>query len=428
MLKLYEGFTGSLYRVSRPLLDLWSRFDGKEGMWPGKLGDIPREVIAMGPPDIWLQAVSVGEVAVAEAILNAMDKKGANLKILVSSSTPTGFAMAISSFGKRFPIIPYPLDFPQVVSRVANVLRPRVYACLEAELWPNLIRSVRSLGTKTMLINGRISSRSFPRYMKLRSITSPLLSGFSKICAISETHAERFAAMGAPRENILVTGNAKFEGLLTRPSPERVNAIKKKMNLGPSQRVFVAGSLRKGEEGDMAMVCSRLLESCQDMVIFLVPRHTKRVSLFEKAIKARQISYQLWSSLQVGVPRQARVVLVDVIGPLYDLYGLAHVSFVGGSLVPKGGQNLMEPASWSCPVFYGPYTENFEEARIALEREGGGKEVEGADDLTQELLRVLANPGKREEMGISALSALKSVSKEAASRQADTIPEVLNGH
>ena len=427
MLDFYQKFTGAAYNISRPLWNIWSRLEGKESMWHGRLGQIPKEVLDKGPPDIWLQAVSVGEVAVAEAILQAIDKRNAGLNILVSSSTPTGFARAVSTFGKRFPIIPYPIDFPQVVSRMASLLRPRVYACLETELWPNLIGAVRSFGAKTLLINGRISSRSFPRYMKLRPITVPILSGFSRICAISETHRERLLALGASADKTFVTGNAKYEALLSRPSPGKAEAMQKKLDLHDSQRIFVAGSLRKGEEEQMGSICSSLLESCEDAVAVLVPRHPKRVSLFEKALKSRKIPYQLWSRLQIGEPRKARVLVVDMIGPLYDLYSVATVSFVGGSLIPKGGQNLMEPASWACPVLFGPYTDNFEDARIALEKEGGGREVAGAHDLYKELLCLFENPEQRKIMGDSAKTALANIAQRAASKQAEALLEVLKG-
>ncbi|MBW1671198.1 MAG: hypothetical protein JRJ40_07305, partial [Deltaproteobacteria bacterium] len=337
MITLYEKITGAAYAVSRPFLELWSRLEGNNGMWSGRLGHLPDYVAATGPQDLWLQAVSVGEVAVAEALVQAIDRRAPGLKILISVTTPAGFARAMSSLGTRCSVIPYPLDFPQIVRKMATEVRPRVYACLETELWPNLISAVRQFGGKTVLLNGRISAKSFPRYLRLLSITRPLLVGFSKICAISDIHANRLAALGAPMDRIQVTGNAKFEGLLSRPDPDRVIGLRNRLRIEDSIKVLVAGSLRGGEEKEVINAYDLLQSRWSDMIFFLVPRHLKKVSSIIGILNKKNIPYQLWSELEVNQRRTAKVVVVDVIGPLFDLYGLATAAFVGGSLVPKGG-------------------------------------------------------------------------------------------
>jgi len=394
-------------------------------MWSGRLGHLPNYVAATGPQDLWLQAVSVGEVAVAEALVQAIDRRVPGLKILISVTTPAGFARAMSSLGARCSVIPYPLDFPQIVRRMANEVRPRVYACLETELWPNLISAVRQFGGKTVLLNGRISAKSFPRYLRLLSITRPLLAGFSKICAISDIHANRLAALGAPMNRILVTGNAKFEGLLSRPDPDRKIGLRNRLSIEDSIKVLVAGSLRGGEEKEVIDAYDSLQSRWSDMIFFLVPRHLKRISSIVSMLNRKSIPYQLWSDLEVNQRRTAKVIVVDAIGPLFDLYGLATVAFVGGSLVPKGGQNLLEPAAWSCPVIYGPHTDNFEEARITLESHGGGQEVNNGKDLADAVNLLFEEPLKREEQGRKGRNALEDLAKGVATKQTDILLQVL---
>ncbi|MCD6197395.1 MAG: hypothetical protein J7K15_02320 [Deltaproteobacteria bacterium] len=425
MIRLYEKVTGAAYAVFRPFLELWSRLEGNNGMWSGRLGHLPDYVAATGPQDLWLHAVSVGEVAVAESLVQAIDRRAPGLKILISATTPAGFARAMSSLGTRCSVIPYPLDFPQIVCRMATEVRPRVYACLETELWPNLISAVRQFGGKTVLLNGRISARSFPRYLRLLSITRPLLAGFSKICAISDIHANRLAALGAPMDRIQVTGNAKFEGLLSRPDPDRVTGLRNRLGIEDSIKVLVAGSLRGGEEKEVISTYDLLQSRWSDMIFFLVPRHLKKVSSIVGILNKKSIPYQLWSELEVKQRRTAKVVVVDVIGPLFDLYGLATAAFVGGSLVPKGGQNFLEPAAWGCPVIYGPHTDNFEEARITLESHGGGQEVNNGKDLAEAVNLLFKEPLKREKRGRKGRRALEDLAKGVATKQTDILLQVL---
>ncbi|HDH97786.1 MAG TPA: hypothetical protein ENF70_01445 [Deltaproteobacteria bacterium] len=425
MIRLYGKVTGAAYAVTRPFLELWSRLEGNNGMWSGRLGHLPDYVAATGPQDLWLHAVSVGEVAVAESLVQAIDRRAPGLKILISATTPAGFARAMSSLGTRCSVIPYPLDFPQIVYRMATEVRPRVYACLETELWPNLISAVRQFGGKTVLLNGRISARSFPRYLRLLSITRPLLAGFSKICAISDIHANRLAALGAPMDRIQVTGNAKFEGLLSRPDPDRVIGLRNRLGIEDSIKVLVAGSLRGGEEKEVISAYDLLQPCWSDMIFFLVPRHLKKVSSIVGILNKKSIPYQLWSELEVKQRRTAKVVVVDVIGPLFDLYGLATAAFVGGSLVPKGGQNFLEPAAWGCPVIYGPHTDNFEEARITLESHGGGQEVNNWKDLAEAVNLLFKEPLKREKRGRKGRRALEDLAKGVATKQTDILLQVL---
>nr|WP_246325304.1 glycosyltransferase N-terminal domain-containing protein [Dissulfurirhabdus thermomarina] len=389
------------------------------GFLAGRLGLEAGEPLR---PDLWIHAVSVGEVAVAEAVVAALDRRGGGLDIVVSCGTPAGWDRARDRLGGRCRVVGYPLDFPQVVARALRRLRPRVYAAVEAELWPNLLLSVRRSGARTVLLNGRISARSYPAYRRIRSLTRPLLQGFDRVCAISGRHAERLQALGAPPDRVVVTGNAKFEGLLDRPDPGAAAAVRSRLGVEGAVPVWVAGSLRKGEEGPALDAFCRLRGRWPGLVLCLVPRHLERVGRCHRAARRRGLEAVDWSRLP---GKTAPVVVVDEIGPLFDLYGTARVAFVGGSLAPKGGQNLMEPAAWGCPVVYGPHTENFEDARAALDAAGGGMEVRDAGTLAAAVDRLLADPGRRDEMGRRARAALEGLAAGAAERQADVLLRAL---
>jgi len=223
----------------------------------------------------------------------------------------------------------------------------------------------------------------------------------------------------------LVTGNAKFEGLLSRPDPDRKIGLRNRLSIEDSIKVLVAGSLRGGEEKEVIDAYDSLQSRWSDMIFFLVPRHLKRISSIVSMLNRKSIPYQLWSDLEVNQRRTAKVIVVDAIGPLFDLYGLATVAFVGGSLVPKGGQNLLEPAAWSCPVIYGPHTDNFEEARITLESHGGGQEVNNGKDLADAVNLLFEEPLKREEQGRKGRNALEDLAKGVATKQTDILLQVL---
>ncbi len=423
ILGCYKLIAGVCYPIFKPAFLIKAKLEGPDSLWAGRLGVLPEAIYEGPPPDLWLQAVSVGEVNVAEALVKALDRIAPGFKIFVSSSTPAGFARAQSLLGDRCVVIPFPLDFPQVVRRLAKQLRPRVYASLETELWPNLLHAIKAKGSRMVLLNGRISQRSFPLYKRVKSLTAPVLSCFSKFCAISDIHAQRLEELGAPRDRILITGNAKFEGLLDRPSFKKAEYLKNKLDIKRDVPVWVAGSIRGGEEPLVVKAYSKIRMKHPELVVFLVPRHLEGVERIEAALKNAGFPYQLWSEIEMGKPRRCHIVLVDVIGPLFDLYGLATVAFVGGSLVPKGGQNIMEPAAWGCPVIYGPHTENFDDARVSLDKAEGGIAVVDEEGLVKNLDLLFKNMSLAKEIGKRARKALEEIAQGAASKQAEVILE-----
>ncbi len=426
MLTPYRYAAAAIYPMALPVMYLLARIGGNKRLWQGRLGMIPPDITAGAPWDIWFQAVSVGEVGVAGAIVDALDSLKPDLKILISSSTAAGFERAREVLGNRCGVIPCPVDFPRTVSRAAHCVSPRLFACIETELWPSMLATMWNRGTPTALLNGRISSRSFPRYRKIRSVTEELLGNFSLICAGSRASAQRLKELGAPAQRIILTGNAKYEGLLDRPDSSRAAAAARLLQIEPGARVLVAGSIRGGDEPHLVEAWKILEPQHPGMHLVAVPRHLKNVPVLQKLFEQNGMPCTLYSDVEKGKGTPSRIILVDRIGPLFDLYALASVAFVGGSLSPKGGQNLLEPAAWECPVLYGPYIENFEDAARALEAESADGMVQDGKMLAMRTHELFANENLAAAAGRSARRALERLAQGAATRQAEALLKLLN--
>ena len=405
-----------------PAMKVLSMQAGNPVLWKGRMGRVPEDILASAPWDIWIQAVSVGEVGVAGALVHEVLSMEPGLRIVVSSFTAAGFERARATLGDRCGVMPCPVDFPQAVRRAVDAVRPRVFACIETELWPSMLVTMRERGIATMLLNGRISARSFPRYMKIRPVVAELLSGFSMICAGSPLSASRLLELGAGKDRLILSGNAKYQALLDRPDPAAATAQAELLGIPAGARVLVAGSIRGGDEKHIIAAWKILEKRFPDLHLIAVPRHLDNVTALERFFARESMPAVLYSKLQEGAATTpSKVVIVDRIGPLFDLYGIASVTFVGGSLSPKGGQNILEPAAWSCPVLYGPYIDNFEDAAKALEKEKADGMVQNGQELASRVIDFLSEPAAAEAAGKAARRALESIASGAATRQAEEL-------
>lgn len=340
-----------------------------------------------GPVDLWVHASSVGEATVAAAILTKFRKLQPQARILLTLFTETGLTKAqelLKETDVRTSLAPY--DLPAFVTRALEKARPRVLALVETELWPNLISLAREKGIRVVLLNGRLSARSFPRYRLLRGLFRPLLQGLSGLAVIGPREAERFQALGAPPERLQILGNAKHDLVWQRARSWDATPLRRHLRLG-EERVLVFGSVRTGEEDPVVQVIKALWPR-DDLRFVVVPRHLHHLDRWERTLAEAGLPWERWTTLKQGM--KGRLLLVDAIGPLFGLYSLAYAAFVGGSLVPKGGQNPMEPAAFGVPVLFGPYMENFENEKRALLQTGGGLVARGARELTL-LLEELLN-------------------------------------
>ena len=347
--------------------------------------------------------------------------------IVLSTSTETGQEMARNLVPAASAHIYYPLDIPGVVRRVIARVNPDIFVPFETELWPNFIRTCRKRGTRIVLANGRISPRSFRRYRATRFFWGRLLTAVAEAGVISAVDAERLAAIGLPAERIHVLGNAKYDGLAARVSPALEAEIADRLGIAPGEGVLVAGSTHAGEEAVVLEVYRRLLEARPGFKLILIPRHVERgAPVAELVRRAGFADCIALSEIRAGRSRgEERVILVDVIGELFKVYSLATVVFCGGSLVPKGGQNILEAAAWGKVVFYGPHMDDFQDERDLLEKAGAGITVRTGGELFEKIGELLANPELlrlRGEAGRRAVAA----SKGAAERYAYLIAEVLS--
>ena len=319
------------------------------------------------------------------------------------------------------------MDFIAAVRRALRHIKPDIIVCLETELWPNFLGEANRLGIPTLLLNGRISPRSFTGYRKISSLMKPLLNHFAALAMSSKDDAKRAIDLGAPANKVLVTGNMKGAGLVEQTDSNKIADLRERLNLQSGKPVFVAGSIRERELFWLPEIFFRLLGQRPDLVGIFAPRHLKRIGRLASWFEQQDLKFQHLSFLMNGSEaRKANVILVDGVGMLFDLYGLGDLIFCGGSLVPLGGQNILEPVAWGKPVFYGPHMDNFLEASQALERAGCGIRVGDRDELLAKLRHFLVNPEELNGMGSKGQAVLRD-RNQIAIKQAELVREVLKG-
>jgi 3-deoxy-D-manno-octulosonic-acid transferase len=302
----------------------------------------------------------------------------------------------------------FPLDFPGVARRAIASIEPAFFVCLETELWPNVLRALAARGVPTMIANGRLSDRSFSRYRLVRGAMRRVLANINVLAMQSDEDARRAIALGASPERVVVTGNLKHEPL---PDPAGAADLwRRLLGLAPGQPVWIAGSTHRGEDEAVLEAHRRARAEQPGLVLVLAPRHPERVGEVMSLATRTGFAAVRRSDLPARRSAVAPVIVLDTVGELAQLYGIAELVFVGGSLMPLGGHNMLEPALRGKPVLFGPYTTNFREAAAILTAGGGGQVVRDAGELATEVSRLLADAPLRAWRGAAAREA-------AASRQ-----------
>lgn len=395
-----------------------------------KFGLLPREIAdrlrAEGSPRIWLHAVSVGEVTAAAPIVAALRHRFPEGRLYLSTSTETGQEMARKLVTAASAHFYYPLDIPCVIQRTLDRVRPDLFVPVETELWPNFLKLCRRRGVRIALVNGRLSPRSFRRYRKTRFFWKGILAFLDEAGMISQTDGDRIADLGLPLSRIRILGNAKYDGLAARVSPELAAEIGGRLGIAPGEGVLVAGSTHEGEETVVLEVYKRLLEERPDFKLILIPRHIERADGVAELVRRAGFADGIrMSEIDAGRRRQGeRVVLIDVIGELFKVYSLATVVFCGGSLVPKGGQNLLEAAAWGKVVFHGPHMEDFRDERALLAEAGAGITIQDGGELYRGIRRLLDDPERLRATGEAGRQAV-AANRGAAERYAALVADLL---
>jgi len=358
-------------------------------------------------PRAWLHAVSVGETIAAAPLVDGLRRLCPELPLVVSTVTATGARVVAERFAGVATHRYFPLDFPAAVRRSVRAIDPAFFICMETELWPNVLRELGRRGVPTMIANGRLSDRSFERYRLLRPVMRRVLADVRIFAMRSDEDARRVIALGAAPERVIVTGNLKNDAAADPPGA--ADLWRRLLGLRPGQRVWIAGSTHKGEE-DAVLAAHATGQSVHpDLALVLAPRHPERVEEVLALVLARGWRAVRRSTLPAAA-RSARppVIVLDTVGELAQMYTIADAVFVGGSLVPRGGHNVLEPALRRKPVLVGPHTDNFREAVALLVDAGAGVVVTDAASMAAELKALLSDPviaAKRGEAGAEAVAA-----------------------
>jgi 3-deoxy-D-manno-octulosonic-acid transferase len=427
---LYNAAIFPLALAAEPLAYLISRLlpDEKAKRWRQRLGFHSQETIHSLPrrPLLWIHAVSVGELGVASTLIQALEQVNPGLGIVISTTTPHGQELANRKLASRATCIYFPLDFIASVRRALRSIQPDIIVCLETELWPNFLGEANRLGIPTLLLNGRISPKSFRHYRKILPLMKPLLNYFAALAMSSQDDAKRVIDLGAPATRVLVSGNMKGAGLVEQTDSKKIDHLRQSLKLQSGEPVLVAGSIRARELFWLPEIFSRLLGQRPDLIGIFAPRHLNRIGRLASWFEQKGLEFQRLSFLMNGSEtRKANVILVDRVGMLFDLYGLGDLIFCGGSLVPLGGQNILEPVAWGKPVFYGPHMDNFLEASRLLEGVGCGVKVRDRDELLAQLRHFLVNPEELNGMGSKGQAVLQD-RNQIAIKQAQLVRDVLD--
>ncbi|MFT5049793.1 MAG: 3-deoxy-D-manno-octulosonic-acid transferase [Chlamydiales bacterium] len=376
------------------------------------LGRLPRTE----RPRILVHGVSVGEVKAAQPIVRAIQAAHPDAQVVVSATTGTGLEVARKLFAD-LPVVGFPADFDFLVRRFLRRVQPTCVVLIELEIWPNFLRCANRAGVPVVVANGRITDRSFQRYGIFRS-TLPQFNRISLFCAQDNTYARRFAELAHSTERVVVTGNVKADGLrLGRPwtrderrahptgkAPGQVELL---AGVGDSEVVIVAGSTHGDED---VWIASAALAGAPGARLVLAPRHPARARDIVSDLAKLGMRAQLWTVIRSGAEAvdSGRPLVVDTIGDLEQFYALADIVFVGGSLVPHGGQNMLEPAGLGRPAVYGPHVANFSHEAALLEQHGASVRVQDRADLARIFAQLVADPARRERMGIAAIQAVET--------------------
>ena len=355
-------------------------------------------------PVIWVHAVSVGEVLATAGLVEELQRRFAQHRIFISTTTDTGQTLARQRFGEAN-VFYFPMDFAFAIRPYLRALRPQLVVIAETEFWPNFIRLAHASGARIAVVNARISDRSWPSYRRFRGLLRRLLSNVDLFLAQTPEDAARLQDIGAAPERVRVAGNLKFDIPAPVP-PAIVESVRESIAASPAGPVLVCGSTVEGEEPLLLKAFENLLVQHPRAVMILAPRHPERFAAV--GVLLEQMSIRFWRrSLWNEEPLTGGVFLLDTIGELAALYAVADVAFVGGSLVPRGGHNIIEPAQHGVATVVGNHTENFRDI-VSLFQSRDAVRVAGPAELPLLLLELLADDAERRALGQRAAETMRS--------------------
>jgi len=347
---------------------------------------------------IWVHAVSVGEVKSVQKLVERLRHSRPGKPIVISTVTPAGQELAKSIPGLADYVIYFPLDLPGAVRRTLDLINPELMLIAETEIWPNFLSQCRGRSVPVVMVNGRISDRSLPRYRAIRRWLGPILDNYSVLGVQTEQDRRRLESIGAPSAKIVVFGNLKYD---TAPAGKSLagNLVAFLERANP---LWIAASTMPGEEELILAAFSELRRKYPSLTLLLAPRHPGRFDAVEEVLQSHAFRYLRRSSLASDGNQTSDVLLLDSIGELSATFAHATVVFMGGTLVPRGGHNVLEPAAFSKPIVFGPHMENFREIRDLFIEAAAAIEIRNAGELAPAIHRVLSQPTSAADLGTRA--------------------------
>lgn len=389
-----------------------------------RLGFMPK--MPTGEQDrIWVHAVSVGETVAARPILKEIKNQFPKSPLILSSTTKAGHGLATKSVPEADAAIYFPLDIPCAMTRSFNRIHPRLILTVETELWPNFFQLAKLRGIKTAIVNGRIAGKTLKNAAKMHFLYKWVLSNVDLFCMQTDLDAQHVISMGADPEHVKVVGNTKFDQTLPDDAVTRVQALRKLMSYPEGTNLFVAGSTNPGEDEPVLDAYLLAKEKIPGLQLLIAPRQIERGDEIAELAKARGLNAVCRSSLsEDSQAPEGSVVILNTIGELAIAFGLATVAFVGGSLIPKGGHNILQPLAWGKPVFFGPYMHKSKDsAELALSNQIGFQ-ISDSKELGDGIITLMQDPERRKQISEKALEVMQQ-NRGAATRTAKAIAQLM---
>lgn len=369
--------------------------------WGERFGFVP--AISANQKVIWVHSVSVGETMAAVPMINQLQERYPEALLAVTTMTPTGSERVQSAFGDRIYHVYAPYDLPDALGRFLAKVHPSLLVIMETELWPNLIHQCRSHDIPVVVANARLSEKSANGYRKFSGLTASMLKNISCVAAQHKNDGARFLALGLRGTQLEVTGNIKFDVNLDDEVIAQAKLLKSQWRSEAQRPIFLAASTHRGEDQIILDSFEQIRLHCPELLLVLVPRHPERFDEVAELCLQRGFGLCRRSSGQPPTLND-QVLLGDTMGELLLFFGACDIAFVGGSLVPVGGHNLIEPAIWAVPVLSGPHLFNFSEASRLLREAQGMAICEDADAIAEQIVALLQDVQALERMGNAAKS------------------------
>lgn len=392
-----------------------------------RLGSLPIALNVDGESSVWIHAVSVGEALTARALIADLRAQYPRLRLFVSTTTIAGQQVARKNLQQVDGVFYFPFDWTFTVRRTLDVVKPRLFVMMETEIWPNLLRECRARGIKTVVINGRISARSYPRYRLVRPLFTRVLKDIDRFCMQSDESARRIIDLGADPSRVVVTGSLKFDSL---PAPAPVShgrpreLVLRFFRVPPTRVVLVAGSTMKPEDSVVLRAFARIRSMSPGALLVIAPRQRERFDEVERLAREDGFSVSRRSNLAIDTEPRTDVVVLDTFGELAQVYQIATLVFVGGSLADYGGHNILEPAVFGKPIVVGPHMHNFREIAETFLANHAAVQVQTDRELEEALRNLAADPVRRASLGAAA-RALVDANRGAKDKTMAVVSDVL---